>query len=138
MQKIDPILVDEVDSDDEWITEKEDHVLPEEPSWLDEENLFDVDFIKMMPCTPYEDELIHDLTIDVGGIQNTTESGPFNKKQKAIETSDIQRGYSSTQVQREEGLQDVVILDEARWTNTNTLNLNDDGDEMLASHFDSD
>ncbi|OIS97551.1 hypothetical protein A4A49_50796, partial [Nicotiana attenuata] len=87
MQKIDPILVDEVDSDDEWITEREDPVLPEEPSWLEEENLYDVDVIKMVPCTPYEDELIHDLTIDVGGIQNTAESGPFNKKQKATETS---------------------------------------------------
>ncbi|XP_059294891.1 uncharacterized protein LOC132047945 isoform X1 [Lycium ferocissimum] len=133
MHKIDPILVDEVDSDDEWITEREDPVLPEEPSWLDEENLFDVDVIKMVSCTPYEDELINDTTIDVGSTQNTSESGPFNKKQKVAEISDLQRGNSSSQVQIDEGLQDVDIVDEARWTNTNTLNLNDD--EL---HFDSD
>lgn len=83
MQKIDPILVDEVDSDDEWIIEREYPLLPEELMWIDEENLFDVDVIKMVPCTPYEDELIHDTTIDIGSIQNTSESGPFNKKQKA-------------------------------------------------------
>ncbi|XP_059284199.1 uncharacterized protein LOC132037667 [Lycium ferocissimum] len=88
MHKIDPILVDEVDSDDEWITEREEEpVLPEEPLWLDEENLFDVDVIKMVSCTPYEDELIHDTTIDVGSTQNTSESGPFNKKQKVAEIS---------------------------------------------------
>ncbi|XP_016453692.1 uncharacterized protein LOC107778024 [Nicotiana tabacum] len=48
MQNVDPILVDEIDSDNEWITENEDPVLPEDPSWLDEENLFDVDVIRMI------------------------------------------------------------------------------------------
>ncbi|XP_059294892.1 uncharacterized protein LOC132047945 isoform X2 [Lycium ferocissimum] len=96
MHKIDPILVDEVDSDDEWITEREDPVLPEEPSWLDEENLFDVDVIKMVSCTPYEDELINDTTIDVGSTQNTSESGPFNKKQKVAEISEGQFFFTSS------------------------------------------
>ena len=35
----DPIVVGELDSDDEWITEKEDPTLPTDPSWLDGEVL---------------------------------------------------------------------------------------------------
>lgn len=53
-QNIDPILVDEIDSDDEWIAEKEDPVLPVGGSWLDNEELFDVDAIRTVPITPYE------------------------------------------------------------------------------------
>ena len=36
---IDPLVVGELDSDDEWITEKEDPILPTNPSWLDDEVL---------------------------------------------------------------------------------------------------
>ncbi|KAI8543885.1 hypothetical protein RHMOL_Rhmol08G0253400 [Rhododendron molle] len=53
-QNIDPILVDEIDSDDEWIAEKEDPVLPIGGSWLEDEELFDVDAIRTVPITPYE------------------------------------------------------------------------------------
>ena len=48
-QNIDPILVDQIDSDDEWIAEKEDPVLPV-GSWLeDDEQLFDVDAVRIVP-----------------------------------------------------------------------------------------
>ncbi|OIT05049.1 hypothetical protein A4A49_65269, partial [Nicotiana attenuata] len=73
LQKFDPILVDEVDSDDEWITEKEDPVLPEDPSWLDEENLFDIDVVRTVPLTPYENDLTHESFIDVGSLRDTSE-----------------------------------------------------------------
>ncbi|XP_075080280.1 uncharacterized protein LOC107806086 [Nicotiana tabacum] len=83
MQNVDPILVDEIDSDDEWITEKEDPVLPEDPSWLDEENLFDVDVIRMVPPTAYENDLTYESIIDVGSLRDTSELSPSNKKHKA-------------------------------------------------------
>lgn len=34
---VDPIVVEEIESDDEWITEIEDPVLPANPNWLEEE-----------------------------------------------------------------------------------------------------
>ncbi|XP_038685775.1 uncharacterized protein LOC119985556 [Tripterygium wilfordii] len=45
---IDPILVEEIESDDEWIAEKEDHVLPVDTSWIDDEQLFNVDAIRSL------------------------------------------------------------------------------------------
>ncbi|KAL6579324.1 hypothetical protein OROMI_009540 [Orobanche minor] len=52
--KIDPIVVDEIDSDDEWITEKEDPVLPEKPSWLENDDLFSGDPIVSVPSCPFD------------------------------------------------------------------------------------
>lgn len=34
--QVDPLLVDHVDSDDEWITEQEEPALPIDTAWLDE------------------------------------------------------------------------------------------------------
>ncbi|XP_027774684.1 uncharacterized protein LOC114078294 [Solanum pennellii] len=47
LQKVDPVLVNEIDSDGEWINEKEDPLLPEDPSWLDEENLLMLMLLEM-------------------------------------------------------------------------------------------
>ena len=43
------ILVDELDSDDEWITEKEDPLLPIDLCWLEDNELFNVDAIRVVP-----------------------------------------------------------------------------------------
>ncbi|XP_057954145.1 uncharacterized protein LOC131148466 [Malania oleifera] len=53
-QNYDPILVSEVASDDEWITEKEEPILPKDTSWFDDENLLDVDAIRALPVVPFE------------------------------------------------------------------------------------
>ncbi|XP_028093919.1 uncharacterized protein LOC114294015 [Camellia sinensis] len=53
-QNIDPILIDGIDSDDEWIAEKEGPVLPFDASWLDEEELFDAEAIRIVPITTYD------------------------------------------------------------------------------------
>ncbi|RVW70587.1 hypothetical protein CK203_060636 [Vitis vinifera] len=42
-QNVDPILVEEIDSDDEWIVEKEDLLLPHDAIWLEDDELFNVD-----------------------------------------------------------------------------------------------
>ena len=44
-QNVDPILVEEIDSDDEWIAEKEDPLLPLDLCWLQDDELFNVDAI---------------------------------------------------------------------------------------------
>lgn len=38
-KNLDPIMLDECDSDDEWIVEKEDPILPKDSSWLDDPEL---------------------------------------------------------------------------------------------------
>ena len=45
-QNVDPILVDEIDSDDEWIVEKKAPLLPLDLCWLEDNELFNVDAIR--------------------------------------------------------------------------------------------
>ena len=48
----DPICLDHIDSDDEWIVEKEDPVLPSDPNWLEDSWLdpnFDINDIEHVP-----------------------------------------------------------------------------------------
>ena len=53
-QNVDPILVDELDSYDEWITEKEDPLLPIDLCWLEDNELFNVEAIKVVPFKDQE------------------------------------------------------------------------------------
>ena len=46
-QNVDSILVDELDSD-EWITEKDDPLIPLDLCWLEDNELFNVDAIKVV------------------------------------------------------------------------------------------
>ncbi|XP_057961181.1 uncharacterized protein LOC131153119 isoform X2 [Malania oleifera] len=48
-QNYDPILVAEVASDDEWITENEEPILPKDTSRFEDENLLEVDAIRALP-----------------------------------------------------------------------------------------
>ena len=54
MEKYDPIVVEEIASDDEWITEIEDLVLPEDPTWLEDELLYNVEAVRNVPTPVYE------------------------------------------------------------------------------------
>ena len=45
-QNVNPILVKEIDSDDEWIAEKEDPLLPLDLCWLQDNELLSVDAIR--------------------------------------------------------------------------------------------
>ena len=47
-QNVDPILVEEIDSDDEWIVEKEDLLLPHDAIWLEDDELFNVDGVRIV------------------------------------------------------------------------------------------
>ena len=39
----DPICLSDLESDDEWITEKEDHVLPKDHTWMNVNECFEVE-----------------------------------------------------------------------------------------------
>ena len=47
-QNVDPILTDELDSDDEWITKKEDSLLPINLYWLEDNELFNIYAIRVV------------------------------------------------------------------------------------------
>ncbi|CAN6691959.1 unnamed protein product [Malus baccata var. baccata] len=53
-EKYDPIVVEEIASYDEWITEIEDLVLPEDPTWLEDELLYNVEVVRNVPPPVYE------------------------------------------------------------------------------------
>ncbi|KAL6501579.1 hypothetical protein OROGR_026712 [Orobanche gracilis] len=62
--KIDSIVVDEIDSDDEWITEKEDPVLPEVSRSLENDELFVGDPIMTVPSDPFDSLLDSDKRVE--------------------------------------------------------------------------
>ncbi|RVW32132.1 Retrovirus-related Pol polyprotein from transposon TNT 1-94 [Vitis vinifera] len=53
-QNVDPILVEEIDSNDEWIAEKEDPLLPLDLCWLQDNELFNVDAIRVVSSNSQE------------------------------------------------------------------------------------
>ena len=55
-QNVDPILVEEIDSDDEWIVEKEDPLFPLDLFWLQDNELFSVDAIRAVSSNSQEIE----------------------------------------------------------------------------------
>ena len=82
-QSIDPIVIDEIDSDDEWIAEKEDHVLPLDASWLDEEELFDAKVIRIVPITTYDRSVENQSTTPTIIVDSSSNA----KKRKGGESS---------------------------------------------------
>ena len=59
-QNVDPILVEEIDSDDEWIAEKEDPLLPLDLCWLQDNELFNVDVIRVVSSNSQETQASSD------------------------------------------------------------------------------
>ncbi|CAN6721791.1 unnamed protein product [Malus baccata var. baccata] len=53
-EKYDPIVVEEITSDDKWITEIENPVLPEDHTWLEDKLLYNVEAVKNVPPSVYE------------------------------------------------------------------------------------
>ncbi|KAI8555885.1 hypothetical protein RHMOL_Rhmol05G0208500 [Rhododendron molle] len=133
-QNIDPILVDEIDSDDEWIAEKEDPVLPVGGSWLEDEELFDVDAIRTVPITPYErsEDTRSTITntIDIG-----SSSTAKKRKVNQISTSrnDEGRGKSRGKAPRVNLVDEVTDLEEVHGVEDETypeLDAMDEDDDI--------
>ncbi|CAL8162039.1 unnamed protein product [Prunus armeniaca] len=66
--KIYPILVNEIESDDEWIAEIEEPILPTDLTWLNSQELYDVDVIRNIPTEPYETDLHTQVPISLEPI----------------------------------------------------------------------
>ncbi|XP_028089531.1 uncharacterized protein LOC114289897 [Camellia sinensis] len=90
-QNIDPILIDEIDSDDEWIAEKEDPVLSLDASWLDEEELFDAEAIRTVPITTYDRSVENRSTMTTINVDSSSNA----KKRKVGEGNDRGKGKAA-------------------------------------------
>ena len=62
-QNVDPILIEEIDSDDEWIAEKEDLLLPLDLCWLQDDELFNVDAIRVVSSNSQQTQASSDHMI---------------------------------------------------------------------------
>ena len=71
-QNVEPILVDEIDSDDEWIAEKKDPLLLLDLCWLEDNELFNVDAIIIVSSQNQETQASSDNMV----------SSHSNKKKK--------------------------------------------------------
>lgn len=80
--KIDLIVVDEIDSDDEWITEKEDHVLPVDTTWL-EDDIFESDPIVSVSPDAFDSLLDSDKRVE--DVENAFETSPMVSKKRVSE-----------------------------------------------------
>ncbi|XP_050387359.1 uncharacterized protein LOC126803624 [Argentina anserina] len=73
VKKLDPILVEEIDSDDEWISEVEDPILPDDLSWLEEE--------------PLDEPTIDDVPLSDDDMRFDQPSYAHSSKMKNVESS---------------------------------------------------
>ena len=62
-QNVDPILIKEIDSDDEWIVEKEDPLLPLDLCWLQDDELFNVNSIRVVSSNSQQTQASSDRMI---------------------------------------------------------------------------
>ena len=62
-QNVDPILVEEIDSDDEWIAKKEDPLLPLDLCWFQDDELFNVDVIRVVSSNSQQTQASSDHMI---------------------------------------------------------------------------
>ncbi|XP_042443946.1 uncharacterized protein LOC122029053 [Zingiber officinale] len=83
--KIDPIVVDEINSDDEWITEKEGPVLPVTTKWLEDDELFESDPIVSVPSATFESLFDSDKRVE--DVEDIVEVPPTNSKKRVAENS---------------------------------------------------
>ena len=62
-QNVNMILVYEINSDDEWIVEKKAPILPPDLCWLEDNELFNVDVVKVVSSKDYETQVSLDNMI---------------------------------------------------------------------------
>ena len=82
-QNVDPILVEEIDSDDEWIAEKEDPLLPLDLCWLQDNELFNVDAIRVVSSNSQETQASSDHMVSSHSYKRKHNEVPSTQKLKS-------------------------------------------------------
>ncbi|KAG6500889.1 hypothetical protein ZIOFF_040750 [Zingiber officinale] len=80
-----PLVIDEINSDDEWITEKEGPFLPVTTKWLEDDELFESDPIVHVPSATFESLFDSDKRIE--DVEDIVEVPPTNSKKRVVENS---------------------------------------------------
>ncbi|RVX05738.1 hypothetical protein CK203_027381 [Vitis vinifera] len=120
-QNVDPILVEEIDSDDEWIAEKEDPLLPLDLCWLQDDELFSVDAIRAVSSNSQETETSSDHMVSSHSYKRKHNEVPSTSGGKGKE-----KELNLTPIDEDEDLHEMGIHDSGHFPTIDTLDEDDD------------
>ncbi|RVX09356.1 hypothetical protein CK203_015304 [Vitis vinifera] len=128
-QNVDPILVEEIDSDDEWIAEKEDPLLPLDLCWLQDNELFNVDAIRVVSSNSQEMQASSDHMVSSHSYKRKHNEVPSTSGGKGKE-----KELNLTPIDEDEDLDEMGIHDSGHFPTIDTLDEDDDdlGEEDLS------
>ncbi|RVW39067.1 hypothetical protein CK203_084128 [Vitis vinifera] len=128
-QNVDPILVEEIDSDDEWIAEKEDPFLPLDLCWLQDNELFNVDAIRVVSSNSQETQASSDHMVSLHFYKRKHNEVPSTSGGKGKE-----KELNLTPIVEDEDLHEMGIHDSEHFPTIDTLDEDDDdlGEEDLS------
>ncbi|KAL6314581.1 hypothetical protein AAG906_026921 [Vitis piasezkii] len=128
-QNVDPILVEEIDSDDEWIAEKEDPLLPLDLCWLQDNELFNVDAIRVVSSNSQETQASSDHMVSSHSYKRKHNEVPSTSGGKGKE-----KELNLTPIDEDEDLDEMRIHDSGHFPTIDTLDEDDDdlGEEDLS------
>ncbi|RVW95080.1 hypothetical protein CK203_025669 [Vitis vinifera] len=128
-QNVDPILVEEIDSDDEWIAEKEDPLLPLDLCWLQDNELFNVDAIRVVSSNSQETQASSDHMVSSHSYKRKHNEVPSTSGGKGKE-----KELNLTPIDEDEDLDEMGIHDSGHFPTIDTLDEDDDdfGEEDLS------
>ncbi|RVW49372.1 hypothetical protein CK203_092696 [Vitis vinifera] len=128
-QNVDPILVEEIDSDDEWIAEKEDPLLPLDLCWLQDNELFNVDAIRVVSSNSQETQASSDHMVSSHSYKRKHNEVPSTSGGKGKE-----KELNLTPIDEDEDLDEMGIHDSRHFPTIDTLDEDDDdlGEEDLS------
>ncbi|RVW68172.1 hypothetical protein CK203_065365 [Vitis vinifera] len=128
-QNVDPILVEEIDSDDERIAEKEDPLLPLDLCWFQDNELFNVDAIRVVSSNSQETQ---------ASLDHMVSSHSYKRKHNEVPSTSGGKGKEKelnlTPIDEDEDLDEMGIHDSGHFPTIDTLDEDDDdlGEEDLS------
>ncbi|RVX19940.1 hypothetical protein CK203_004465 [Vitis vinifera] len=120
-QNVDLILVDEIDSNDEWIVKKENPLLPLDLCWLEDNELFNVDAIRIVSSQNQETQASSD---------NMVSSHSYKRKHDEFASKSGGQGKGKelnlTPIHEDEELDELEGFDSGNFPTIDTLDEDDD------------
>ncbi|RVW84750.1 hypothetical protein CK203_046693 [Vitis vinifera] len=119
----------EIDSDDEWIAEKEDPLLPLDLCWLQDNELFNVDAIRVVSSNSQETQASSDHMVSSHSYKRKHNEVPSTSGGK-----DKEKELNLTPIDEDEDLDEMGIHDNRHFPTIDTLDEDDDdlGEEDLS------
>ncbi|RVW81801.1 hypothetical protein CK203_051610 [Vitis vinifera] len=119
----------EIDSDDEWIAEKEDPLLPLDLCWLQDNELFNVDAIRVVSSNSQETQASSDHMVSSHSYKRKHNEVPSTSGGKGKE-----KELNLTPIDEDEDLDEMGIHDSGHFPTIDTLDEDDDdlGEEDLS------